>query len=1811
MFKPERVLIAVIFLSSLLISVVFVAMVFDLGLVPEGGFKLGKPEEVSDSFQQTNDAVIESLQNGWQRFRNEGYAFQIDFPQQISKKSVLNQEALNTGMGMRPETPVWEFKVKDERYYQDTNLIEASLIIHVLRGEEEIEGCSEFKARSKSMQDPDAPDSPMVVEINGIPFWKDVVEEGVMGETYKLISYRTVKNEACYELTQLIHARNLGSYEPGTVEAYDQEELVEQLDSVLHTFQFLDVTPSFPKIVYPEPKAIRQPVMKGNDDFVDGLDVSHWQGDINWNKVVNAGYVFTFVKATEGIGWTDVKFHENMREGTAAGGMMGVYHFARPDYGHSAKEEAEYFLSEVGDYLESGYLRPVLDFEVGEEFSKQETTAWVMEWMETVETRAGVEPLIYTGVWRAKNYLGEEVTKYDRWVAYWTCEPEPSFDIPPTGKWADWSFWQYYGPDGCGKNAGYVPGVKKNIDLNIFNGVESGLLEYDAASPLWVSLTSDAYLSPKPYDADITADVNGDTTGPVDYHFWWDCPALESDVAVVEGACGELPTPDAGECLDNENGMRCTGIESEIQIAEHTYQEIGDYTPKVIVERGDAQPAEDRYKITVYNPLRSIILDPSSPGIGFLSEPYRLKVVPLLRTSVEGTLQVEVHDEESGEIIDQECKPVAGDFQGAKTFNFYLSQDEIGVKEYNIWARYRPEGECPIEDSHSDDILKNTLIEWQEPPPTVALERPIGTILPQDGVDDVGDKAVNQSIELVYQVHNPSPSTCINIEDVYTENAVNVDGLTIEPAPPIEVLPEEEATITVSFQIGSIDPFAFDLVLAHDGSNPSPYRITVQGNGIEVPNVLQSLDVTSASPGTTWIGKSFALSAEVGVETAVAGLLQVSVVDQLSGMTADQACQSIAGGVRAEKTMDLSWIESTPGEKDYTVWARFRAGGTCPVDDTQASDLSMPYQVIWQEDPPHLELQRSQGISLPAGSRDQIGEFSFYESVALKYVIRNPSTTSRLKIMGITAENLDNLSGVDISPAKPFELASGAKKSIAVSFLVDNPGAFSFDLNLTHDGSKPSPYRVTVEGSGMMSADPIQSLDISPSSPDTPLIGEMFSLSAEVGVDIPIAGALEVIVVDQATGKIRDEDCQHVVEGLVATRSFKLSWTESAPGERDYEVRALYRAGSGCPLEGAADAESSHSYLIDWGEDTPVLEVQRPQGTTLPSGSVDEIGMYESYQPIKLTYLLHNPSTTSSIRVMKITAQKLNQLSNVEIFPSGPFGVGPGEKKKIDVSFRVENAGPLSFDLALDHDGGNASPYILSVEGSGVMAENLIRFITLDPLSPGSAYIGKTFKLGVEVGFDVPDQGALQVRLMENGSGEIIDEACQSVVDALKGTQKLSLSWSEPSPGAVDYTIQARYQVGGSCPLGDAYDEQRTRDYRVTWQEIAPVLEIQGQNGVVLSSGDSDQVRDTTFGKMQKLVYVIRNTSPTTSMQVQKVGATNPVNLSQLDVAPAGPLTIPPGGEKTITISYQAENPGSYSFDLKLKHDASNPTPYQVSVQGNSVLVENPIQSLTPSLVSPGFAWVGERFTLQVEVVVDAPADSALLVSLIEKESGAVRTGQCMVIEGKGRATGTVELPWTETSPGEKEYAIQARYQVRGECPLGEGQDATLTENIKINWQEEIPVLKVQRPEGVDIVNGTVDYIGIHDWFNFVEITYVLENESRTTSLRVEDIHAQNLFNLKRVKVNPSGPFTLGPREEKTVKITFLVLTVDPYAFDLVFDHNAPDAGPYEFAIHGEANLNRYTTDSKMQTYIKSLIEKGFFLRIPDFILHILEGYLE
>ncbi|MFI5149253.1 MAG: GH25 family lysozyme [Bacteroidia bacterium] len=204
----------------------------------------------------------------------------------------------------------------------------------------------------------------------------------------------------------------------------------------------------------------------GASTAILGVDVSHYDGVINWPQVKAMPKLFAWAKSTEGTTYTDAEYASNYTNGTAAGVAMGAYHFAHPET-NGAVAEANFFLSVAGPNIKVCNLPPALDLEdppsgpsLVSSMTSAALTTWVQDWMTTVKNSTGITPVLYTSGSIA-SYLGSSVNVYPLWIA----DPDGSSSAPPAniGVWTNWAFKQY-------SWTGAVNGITGNVDLNVFNG---------------------------------------------------------------------------------------------------------------------------------------------------------------------------------------------------------------------------------------------------------------------------------------------------------------------------------------------------------------------------------------------------------------------------------------------------------------------------------------------------------------------------------------------------------------------------------------------------------------------------------------------------------------------------------------------------------------------------------------------------------------------------------------------------------------------------------------------------------------------------------------------------------------------------------------------------------------------------------------------------------------------------------------------------------------------------------------------------------------------------------------------------------------------------------------------------------------------------------------------------------------------------------------------------------------------------------------------------------------------------------------------
>ena len=193
---------------------------------------------------------------------------------------------------------------------------------------------------------------------------------------------------------------------------------------------------------------------------LQGIDVSHYQGDVDWNALRAQGVDFSFIKATEGSGYTDPCFSRNWKEAQGVLPCVGAYHFFSFD--SPAETQAELFIRTVKDL--AGKLPPAVDVEYYGAWrehppDQDKVREELLKLCRLLEEYYGAKPVIYTTYPVYFRYIRGEFDQYPLWIrnVYW----------PPGAELgARWTFWQY---TDRAQLEGYR-GAEKYIDRNVFRG---------------------------------------------------------------------------------------------------------------------------------------------------------------------------------------------------------------------------------------------------------------------------------------------------------------------------------------------------------------------------------------------------------------------------------------------------------------------------------------------------------------------------------------------------------------------------------------------------------------------------------------------------------------------------------------------------------------------------------------------------------------------------------------------------------------------------------------------------------------------------------------------------------------------------------------------------------------------------------------------------------------------------------------------------------------------------------------------------------------------------------------------------------------------------------------------------------------------------------------------------------------------------------------------------------------------------------------------------------------------------------------------
>jgi lysozyme len=228
---------------------------------------------------------------------------------------------------------------------------------------------------------------------------------------------------------------------------------------------------------------------------VKGVDVSYYQGVVNWTKVKQSGRVFAIARVSDGLSVVDTQFANNWTGMKQAGLVRGVYQFFRPARDPIAQADLLLQKVQAAGGFQPGDLPPVLDVETVDGVATATLRQRMQQWLDRVEQAVGRKPMIYTAAFMS-DAVGTGFSKYPLWVANYgaTCPTMPA-------GWSEWKFWQ-------SSSTGSVPGISGDVDVNDFNGT-LGALQSFALPP-----SADAG-APRPGPGEANSDPSDVGPGPL------------------------------------------------------------------------------------------------------------------------------------------------------------------------------------------------------------------------------------------------------------------------------------------------------------------------------------------------------------------------------------------------------------------------------------------------------------------------------------------------------------------------------------------------------------------------------------------------------------------------------------------------------------------------------------------------------------------------------------------------------------------------------------------------------------------------------------------------------------------------------------------------------------------------------------------------------------------------------------------------------------------------------------------------------------------------------------------------------------------------------------------------------------------------------------------------------------------------------------------------------------------------------------------------------------------------------------------------
>lgn len=195
-------------------------------------------------------------------------------------------------------------------------------------------------------------------------------------------------------------------------------------------------------------------------EFFKGIDVSFYQGEINFQELSSSGIKYLYNRAGEGGNIVDSRFEENYKGAETEDLNFGFYYYVTAKNTDEGEIQAEHFASLISDLPYS--LRPAMDFEEFTGISQEESNEIALSFLKKLEELTGMTPVIYSDAYNVETRWNSTLSDYPLWVADYGHLAEPQqYTLSENAVWTEWSGYQY-------TDSAIVSGISGNVDGDLF-----------------------------------------------------------------------------------------------------------------------------------------------------------------------------------------------------------------------------------------------------------------------------------------------------------------------------------------------------------------------------------------------------------------------------------------------------------------------------------------------------------------------------------------------------------------------------------------------------------------------------------------------------------------------------------------------------------------------------------------------------------------------------------------------------------------------------------------------------------------------------------------------------------------------------------------------------------------------------------------------------------------------------------------------------------------------------------------------------------------------------------------------------------------------------------------------------------------------------------------------------------------------------------------------------------------------------------------------------------------------------------------------